>query len=461
MLKRFSVLLTGIAMAVGSGVSAVQAETLIDSIRSALDFHPAIRSDMARRDSAAQRVKVERGALFPSVTLDGNTGYGYTNENSFSRITGDREYDSIWLHRIGITIEQLLFDGGKTINLVRSARLLSQAAEGRIDVARQNVALQAIAAYIDVRRNRELVGIAEANVQQHRRILGSVSRLAQRGRARGSDRSQAQARLSTAEANLESLRGQLEDAKARYRETVGRDAPGNLEEPPLPGEVTNVNLQESLTTAEQNNPEVGVARNQVSSRKHAYDATRGLFLPEIKLRGTASRVNDDTLDGTDNRIAVLVVATWNLYRGGSDIARRREARANLWALRNEEADTRRVVRERVRQAYASIVALRTRIGPLQTRVRSNRSVVAAYDRQFGLGQRSLLDLLDVQNDLFLSQAALANAQHTLVFNYFALLQGTGELLQILGIERPAEEPDYSRLDPDTGQVDGMEQQEQQ
>jgi adhesin transport system outer membrane protein len=417
---------------------AAQAISLQDAVDKAIGSIPAIGSAQARRQSSEERVRVERGGLFPVVNIRGETGAQYTNSPTTrgraSRPEPDGDGDTtLWRNEGRITVNQLLYDGGTTFNLIDEAQNNLVAATFRVDDARRSVALQAIAAYIDVLRNREFVAIAIDNIEAHERLLNNVQQLVPAGRASESDVSQAQARLALAQANFENRRGELADAETRYFRSVG-EAPGDLDAVgavPSPGEI---DVEGQVQQAVRLNPELAVARAVIDARRSAFDATKGLFLPRVELDLSASEGEDlDGVQGIDEDYRALIVLTWNLYRGGSDSARRREAQANLTAVQFDEADTLRFIRERVEAAFDSFEKNAARQGPLQRRVEENRNLIVAYERQFELGQRTLLDLLDVQNELFVSRAELADAQHSGRFDYFDMIAASGELGVLFGI----------------------------
>jgi adhesin transport system outer membrane protein len=153
---------------------AAQAVSLQDAVEKAVASIPAIGSAQARRLSSEERVRVERGALFPVVNIRGETGAQYTNSPTTrgrsTRPEPDGDGDTtLWRNEGRLIINQLLYDGGTTFNVIDEAQNNLVAATFRVDDAKRSVALQAIAAYIDVQRNREFVAIAVDNIAAHER----------------------------------------------------------------------------------------------------------------------------------------------------------------------------------------------------------------------------------------------------------------------------------------------------
>ncbi|MEM9684631.1 MAG: TolC family outer membrane protein, partial [Pseudomonadota bacterium] len=384
-----------------------------------------------------------RGGLFPKVDLRGETGYEYldspSTRNRTTRGPGKSRYTSLWRNSASVFVTQMIFDGFQTVNLVRSARARAVQAGHRIANTRQTVALEAIAAYLDVVRTREFVRLARRNVRAHAGILGGIVRLQRQGRTTRADIGQARARYFQATARLKSFQGELRRAIVRYQAVVGRTPSARIKQPGmavLRPRYARMTLQQAYKVADKQNPENKAAQSEVKARRYALDATKGLFTPRVDLEVEGSLGNNlDGSRGHSANLTALIVLTWNLYRGGSDIARRREALANLTVSQYDAADSRRVVRQRLGQAYEAFATDRATIPDNINRVRSNRGLVGAYARQFLAGQRSLLDRLDVQNDLFLAELELANNRSRLFFNYFSFVAATGELLPYFGLRK--------------------------
>lgn len=394
-------------------------------------MHPSVRAAWSRHASSRARSRVERGALFPTVGVSASTGPQYYKSGS---TIGTRRGRTLWRSEATLVATQLIYDGWQSWNRYKQAQSSITTARFRVANAKQEVALAAVAAYVDVLRNRQLVRIARRNVGVHRSIVGGVSQLTNQGRADRADVSQASSRLALAQSNLELRVGQLRDAEARFASVLGH-SPRHLAKVRMPSGLKRVSVRNSLGVAQKRNPLIGVAKGEVKSRRHGVKATDGLFTPrlEVELSGRTGENLDGTRGRTDDLRALLKL-TWNLYRGGADIARRNEAVANLAAARHDEAEARRLVRERVLRSYAILSSNSRRLIPLRRRLSASRGVVGAYSEQFRLGRRSLLDRLDAQNELFIAHAELVDVRYTVLFNYYSLLAATGELLNAFNVK---------------------------
>jgi adhesin transport system outer membrane protein len=134
----------------------------------------------------------------------------------------------------------------------------------------------------------------------------------------------------------------------------------------------------------------------------------------------------------------LLVANWNLYRGGADMARSREFIHRHQQSKESRAKAAREVESDVRQTWASMVSAGERAKEFSAQADANTEVVKAYRDQFNLDRRTLLDVLDAQNELFVSRSNTINAEFLEMFAVYRLLALKGSLLPTLGITYPRE-----------------------
>jgi len=138
------------------------------------------------------------------------------------------------------------------------------------------------------------------------------------------------------------------------------------------------------------------------------------------------------------------VMRYNLFRGGGDIAREREAFARLAEARQGLRQAQRDAAQDARVAYNALTTARARLEALRAAVEAQRATRNVYAQQFDLGQRSLLDLLDAENELFIARSNFATAQFTEYFGVYRVLAVTGELLITLDVDRPKQSIDIWR-----------------
>ncbi|MEK9821734.1 MAG: TolC family protein, partial [Gammaproteobacteria bacterium] len=161
---------------------------------------------------------------------------------------------------------------------------------------------------------------------------------------------------------------------------------------------------------------------------------RGAFYPRFDLELGATRNDDmDGSIGSNDDESAVVRMTYNLYRGGSDRARLNEAEAREQAARETLRSTQRAVEEDVTLIWNELQDILMRIEFLEAHVKSTEEVLSVYREQLALGKRTLLDLLDVQNELLRAKIALVSGENSALLAQYRVLASTGQLLDSLDI----------------------------
>jgi adhesin transport system outer membrane protein len=142
--------------------------------------------------------------------------------------------------------------------------------------------------------------------------------------------------------------------------------------------------------------------------------------------------------GDSQNFIALLVGRWNLYTGGTDTAQYRKARAQAMEARDKLDQSRREVAQQVRNAWNALNAARERRVAVRRELSSNRRVRIAYARQFDRGQRTLLDLVDIQNEIFSNETTLTTEKYTIIFGVYRTLATMGRLLDVMQVRLPYE-----------------------
>jgi outer membrane protein, adhesin transport system len=275
-------------------------------------------------------------------------------------------------------------------------------------------------------------------VAEHRRILDRVERLEREGGGSIADVRQAEARVAAADSALATAIGNLRDSQARYISVVGA-APQSLEAPIVPVQAVPESGEAAAARAGVNSPTVQIATADIEVSQAELQGSRAGYYPRLDLElGTSANRNIDGVRGGDVDAQALLVVRYNLFRGGADIAREREAFERLRETREQLSLVRREAEEEARLAYNARVTARARVEALRAEADAQRATRDAYAQQFVLGQRSLLDLLDAENQLFIARSNLTTADYTERFAVYRMLTVLGDLLMTLDIDRPKE-----------------------
>ena len=340
-----------------------------------------------------------------------------------------------------LTLNQMLYDGFATRNEVKRFDHALIVRLFELQDASESAAQEAARAYIDVLRYRRLVSLAEENYVQHRSVFEQIQKKVQAGVGRRVDLEQAAGRLALAEANLLTETSNLHDVSARYMRVVGDKPPKEMQTLSNLTQGMPKDMTEAMSTAQRGNPALLASIENVRAAHSAARVRDAAYQPRLDLR--LKRDHGHNLNGYAGQhesSSAEVVLSWNLFNGLSDLARSRQYAEQHNVARDIRDKTCRDIRQNVAIAFNDTRKLTEQLGYLDQHQLSIEKARDAYRKQFDIGQRSLLDLLDSENELFQSRRAYSNAEHDLAIAYVRTHAGLGKLLATLGVSRAGDPP---------------------
>ncbi|WP_445157443.1 TolC family outer membrane protein [Halomonas sp. E14] len=420
---------TALAQTLPPGLASPGSIDLQQAVRQAITTNPEVLAAWSGLNAAGHDVGVARGNYLPS--LDAAAGVGREWREGDNRGSYNTEFAELRL-------TQMLYDGFATrsevarldrAKLVRYYELLG---------ASESIALEAVRAYLDVSRYRELVRLAQDNYADHLRVFTQIEDRVRSGAGRGVDLEQISGRLALAESNLMTEASNLHDVTARYLRIVGTLPAENLTPAPPLDDRLPPSVAEAVNLAFQGNPDFHAAIENIEAAQAQKSGTQSAFQPRLDLRGrTGTSNNENGFDdvGRRDRHSVELVASMNLYRGGSDLASFRAASERVEQAVNQRDLVCHNVRQSTQIAFNDTRRLREQIRYLNEHRQSIDRVRGAYQQQFDIGQRTLLDVLDSENEFFEASRAYANAQYDIALADARTLAAMGQLMQTLGVMR--------------------------
>ena len=436
--KTIKLSLTALSLAilsVGAHAQNTQPTGLAAAVQQAINNNPDVTARLNALRAAGNEVDVARGQYLPSVDLTASVG------RDSDRITS-RSPASQSLSRNGLALSatQILWDGMATrqevtrldhARLTRYFEFLSTTEE---------TALEATRAYLDVERYRKLVSLAEDNYVQHKYAFDQLQTKFKAGIGRGVNAEQANARLALAESNLTTELANLHDVSARYLRIIG-------EAPVATSAATGVDLSkgilpgnaDTINQALAKHASISAAIENLRAAQAQAKGTESRYQPTVEARvRTGVGKNFDGVQDQKRDSSAEILLNWNLFNGGSDKARVRQ----YADLLNQAADQRdracRDVRQTAAIAHNDIRKLQDQLVALDRNVLAIEKARDAYRQQFDIGQRTLLDLLNAENELYTAKRSYANAESDLQLAFARTHAATHNLTSTLGLSRDAD-----------------------
>ncbi|WP_439889336.1 TolC family outer membrane protein [Pseudomonas sp. MBLB4123] len=423
-----------ISLSLAVSLSA-QGQTLSEAMQSALDVHPEIQAGINARLSVEEQMKAARGGYLPQVDL--LAGYGREGTDSpTSRAAGDHGYRTLTRGESTLRLQQMLFDGFATSSEVGRQRATVNARAYEVLGTSERTALDVAQVYLEVLKRQNLVRLAEDNLHSHERIYDQISLRSQSGVGRMADLDQAEARLAQARNNLITEQTNLADAQVNYFSVVGRRASELSLPQGLPG-----GLPESLQAAREemlaNNPFLSSAEADVQASEQQYEAAKSAFYPRFDAE--LSRGADNNIDGTSghsNEWQAMLRMRYNLFAGGSNKADLQSKAHQINQAMDIRNNALRVLIEELGLAWNALDNARQQLPIAQQYVDHSSRVRESYQKQFTLGERSLLDLLDSENELFTASRRLEDVRFIELFTQYRIKATMGSLLKSQGVVAP-------------------------
>lgn len=405
------------------------ASSLREAAQRAVLQSPEVTAKWHAFKAAEEEIDIARGGYLPQVDLTAGSG-----RESLKPGRGQR--DDYTRTGAKLTLNQMLFDGFATRNDVRRLSKARLVRYYELLEASENTALEAARAYLDVLRYRELVRLAEDNYVQHKATHEQVLQRTQSGVGRRVDLEQAGSRLALAEVNLSTEVANLHDVSARYQRLVGVLPPVGVVAPDDLTAALPASSSAALAGLYRQNPTLLAAIENTEAAQYDVAVRRAAYSPRVDLRASTDNTRNYLgADGRREHNVAEVVFTWNLFRGGSDRARERQ----YMEQRNVALDLRekacRDTRQTLLIAYNDVQRLRDQKGYLETQVKLLERTLAAYRDQFNIGQRTLLDLLDTENELLSARRNAIGADADYQLGILRTHAGMGSLLQALGLQK--------------------------
>jgi adhesin transport system outer membrane protein len=414
---------------VQSGLS--QPYTVRDAAQKAVVDNPEVQVRWHNFLAAGHERDIVKGGYLPRVDVYAGAGR--------ERYWQDRRDPSgQYYNRTDATISltQMLYDGFATRNELRYMDHARLARYFELVSVSEDTALEAVRAYLDVVRYRTLTTLAEENYGIHKEIIGKVDQQVRAGVSRGVDLEQAGGRLALALANRMTEYSNLHDVSARFLRVVGEIPPPDLEVPPLMISGMSYDAYNAQVAGAQGNPGIRAAMANLEAMYARRDSRRSTYHPQLDFRARHStgRERQAIRGRSDESVAELMLSL-NLFNGGSDRAALAQAQQFVSRAAYERELACNNMRQTVAIAYNDIRNLGEALIYLDDHQLAMAKVRDAYRAQFNIGQRTLLDLLDAENEYFESRRAYVNARHDYALAHVRSHAATGQLLQALELQR--------------------------
>lgn len=408
-----------------------QSQTLEQAIASTISSNPEIKSAYNEYMSFIELNNVAFGNYMPSLDLDAGVGYEKTNPATGATSEHTRKDATLKL-------TQLLWDGSSTLNDIDRTAAEAESMRLQLISDAQNKALNVSRVYLDALKATETLRLSESNLATHKRIYRDIKRRAESGIGSTADLSQVETRLANAQSNLLAAQNNLFDTHTQFTRIVGQ-APQGLIFPKVDQNTIPLSLEEATATAEENHPVLKVAAADIDAANYQYKQSKGTNLPTFTIEAAQTWYDDAAgIAGERDEMSAMLRMRYNLFNGGSDAATQDRMAYQLNKAKDLRDNSYRALTESLRLAWSALDLTLQQKEFLADQVDSASETVNAYEKQYRIGKRTLLDLLNSENELFEARKSYLTVSYEEQYAKYRVLNSCGIMLDSLLVDVPSE-----------------------
>ncbi|HEU0310404.1 MAG TPA: TolC family outer membrane protein [Sphingomicrobium sp.] len=402
--------------------TAASADTLREALVSTYRANPTLMAQRESLKATDAGVAISRSAGRP--TIGGTLGVtrDLTRSGRFDVGTGRGPYING-----GVDIAYPLFQGGSVKNDIKASKSRVEAGRATLRAVEGDVFTEAVAAYMDVIRDRATVELNNNNVKVLETNLQATQDRFEIGDVTRTDVAQSEARLALARSRLTLAEGRLTASEENYRRVIGKSPDALQPPPPLPP--FPVNADEAVRIALADNPDLLAITRQAEAAAFDVKSVRGTRLPTISAVAAGDwfdATGDDKGLQSGTATSIGVQGRVPFYQGGLPTARIRQAQALEGQALEQRVGTERSVVAATRSAFADYEAAIDAIQSNEVAVKAQELALEGVRAENSVGTRTILDVLDAEQELLNSQVLLVTARRDAYVAGFQLLNAMGQ-----------------------------------
>ncbi len=412
------------------GVTSYSAQslTLNEAVEYTLNTNPEVQAAFNQKKAIAYEIDGARSGYKPDISVSAAVG----KERRTSPATGNVEID-LDRQELAVQARQMLFDGFATRSEVDRQSARYQSAVHSSQAVSNNTALRATEVYLNVLKTAKLLDLARDSLWEHTNIYDQMVLRQKQGVGSRADLDQIISRLALSNSNMVVAQNNFADAKSNYQRVIGLFP--NVEAmlaPDQPPEFT-ATKDDAVKFALEEHPTLKSASFDVASANAQYEASKAPYWPRLTLEADKRWDENVGLAGEDEDFIVSLRLTYDLYAGGANKARKKQTAILINESKDIRNNARRQVVESMQLSWNAFDALTTQLTYLEQHAKASERTKDAYAKQFNIGKRTLLDLLNTENEVVDARRSLVNAQFDRLFSLYRIRNANGTILESLNL----------------------------
>jgi len=411
---------------------AASALTMNEALVHVINTNPEVRNRIENYRAVEQDKTIAFSGYLPVLDVQGSIG-----ERRYDDVIDGFNTDNYQYTEAFIRARQNLFHGFGTQNDVeqQDKRLLS--AEYYLMEKVSQLGLEMVNTYIEILKAKKILTLAIENNEVHKAYYSKIKQRTASGAGTQGDMEQISGRMALSQSNVIVARNNLLDAETNFLRIYGygaRISPSDLQEPNVDKTLIPATLESAEELAERQYPSLLAVQKNVEALEAGYRQAKENYYPWVDLELKQSYFDNDAdsfsgsaLRDEVDQTTIMVVASWNLYNGGADDALVEKSAARMFEESDRMLNDKRLVSERLRLSWAAKERIAEQLIYLKQHRDFSKKTHETYNEEFSLGRRTLLDVLDVKNEYFLSRKAYITAQYDQTLAKYRVIENVGNL----------------------------------
>ncbi|WP_140918760.1 TolC family protein [Limnobaculum xujianqingii] len=425
---RYNKIMLTLVVSYFSTLSAeINAETLNETLQMAVNRSPTIKYHSGKIASAESTIGEARSGWLPNVSL-----------NAGNEVMRSNKKDSDGSNTYSVKVDQTLFDFGRVGDQVDYAEHNKSSEVYTAHDEAEVLSSKVSETYLNILKYEQLIDINKKNTIEHRNILGLAEARASGGVDSRGDVEQVEVRIKGLDAELANYEAQLKAAQEDYYILVGK-RPSGLSIPDVSALKAKlaVKMKERISAS----PRVEAIRSNRDAAAAEYAYTSKSWLPALSVSVSQGKLSTSG----ENDTVVMLNVNSNIFDGGGALYRSKGAAQRVESARWNIQKSIEDLSTKVSQMYQEALSQENQSNIYAQRILHSQEVKELYHEQYKVNRRSVLDLLNSEQELFQTMSNKVNAD----FNFRVLLirvfSELGEINKAFNIKVKFEEEDSGNL----------------
>jgi len=397
--------------------------TLDKSVKVVISSHPKFKESVENFNSIKKDYKISKNGYFPTLDLVGSYGAvsvksPATNQN---RISSTQDETSLIL-------TENLFNGFATDNNIYQQKSRLDAAGYKVQETADRLILSLTKSYIELLKQKKLIALSKENVKTHKTIFKMIKQRSDSGFGRLSDARQADSRLALAIANYIAQENDYDDAFSDFRIIYGKNInANNLKEPKNDLHIPN-SLLKVQAKSFNCNPSLRVQEANIRYADARHKGSEAAFYPKVDFE-LAGTIGHDLagIDGRQENSSALIKVRYNLYNQGADKLNQEKLASTILKEKATRDNAKRDLQKSLKLSWHNYNATKKRIALLKKHQKYAKQTLEAYQKEFSIGKRDLINVLDAEGEYYTARKALVEAEAAYDYSKYRLLDNMGVL----------------------------------